>query len=101
MENQPQVIEENQHEVDVPILQKGEVKMFNKSGFTNPAPDKLKRVLTAIRYTLVGGITMIAGTDLFSGYQSKVICFILGVCILVCGGIELGVGVKPLPEEKI
>lgn len=100
MEDHPQLIEGNQHEIEVPILQKGEIKFMGGGGFSNPAPDKLKRVLTAIRYTLVGFITMISGTDLFTGYQSKVISFTLGVCILLCGGIELAVGVKPLPDEK-
>lgn len=91
---------EDEIEVSVPVIQQGKVKFMNASGFSNPAPDKLKRVLTAIRYTLVGLITAVAGTDLFSGYQSKVITFSLGIMILACGGIELATGVKPLPEEK-
>ena len=92
--------EKDQIEVNVPVLQTGEVKFMSKSGFSNPAPDKLKRVLTAIRYTLVGVITMISGSDIFSGGQSKLISFGLGIAILICGGIELGTGVKPLPDDK-
>lgn len=86
-------------EVNLPVVQHGEVKFLNKDGFVNPAPDKLKRVLTAIRYTLVSLITLIAGTDIFSPYQVKIFAFTLGVGTLICGAIELGTGVKPLPEE--
>ncbi len=84
----------DQVEISKPVLEKGTVQFMNKAAVNNPAPDKLKRVLTAIRYTFVGLITMVSATDLFSGYQSKVISFCLGVAILICGGIELGTGVK-------
>lgn len=87
-------------EVNTPEIVKGKVEFMSSASFGNPAPDKLKRILTAIRYTLVGMITMVSGTDLFSGYQSKVISFSMGVLILICGGIELATGVKPVPEDK-
>lgn len=87
-------------EVNLPAVQHGEVKFLSNGAFSNPAPDKLKRVLTAIRYTLVSLITMLAGTDLLTGYQVKLVTFILGLGILACGGIELGTGVKPIPEDK-
>lgn len=87
-------------DVNLPAVEKGEIKFLtSKAAFVNPAPDKLKRILTAIRYTLISLITLIAGTDLLSGYQVKVTTFCLGLAILLCGGIELGTGVKPLPEE--
>ncbi len=85
-------------EVSLPKVQHGEVKFF-KQGFLNPTPEKLKRVLTAIRYTLVSLITMFAATDLLSPYQIKITTFVLGVAVLICGAIELGTGVKPLPDE--
>ena len=87
-------------EVDVPTMQTGTVKFMTKSGFSNPAPDKLKRVLSALKYAFVGIITAVAGTDLFTGAQSKLISFSLGVAIYILGAIELGTGVKPLDEEK-
>ena len=87
-------------DVSLPAVQHGEVKFLNKDGFVNPAPDKLKRVLTAIRYTLVSLITMFAATDLLTSYQIKITTFVLGVAVLICGAIELGTGVKPLPEDK-
>ena len=43
---------------------------------------------------------MLAGTDLLTGYQVKLVTFILGLGILLCGGIELGTGVKPIPDDK-
>jgi len=93
-QNEPQKIE-----VDVPVVKTGTVEFMNKAGFTNPAPDKLKRVLQAIKYTLVGLITAVSGTDLFTGKQVKIICFCLGVAILICGGIEVGTGVKSVEQE--
>jgi hypothetical protein len=96
----PEEIIPQQIEVQEPAVKTGTVEMFNKAGFNNPAPDKLKRVLTAMRYTFVGLITMVSGTDLFTGYQSKVISFSLGVAVLICGAIELGTGVKSIDNEK-
>lgn len=90
----------NEIEVNLPVKQPGEVKFMSATAFSNPAPDKLKRVLTAIRYTLVGVITMISGSDIFTGGQAKLLSFCLGIAILVCGGIELGTGVKPLPDDN-
>lgn len=89
-----------EHEVNIPVVQTGTIQFMNKSAVTNPAPDKLKRVLTAIRYTFVSLITATAGTTLFTGNQSKVISFCLGVGIIVCGGIELGTGVKPSEDNS-
>ena len=96
----PEDNEPKQIEVNEPVVKTGTVEFLNKAAFNNPAPDKLKRVLQAIKYTFVGLITMVSGTDLFSGYQSKVISFTLGVCILICGAVELGTGVKSIDEEK-
>lgn len=89
---------EEKHEVNVPIQQAGTIQFMNKSAISNPAPDKLKRVLTAIRYTFVSLITAVSATDLFTGGQAKLISFCLGIGIIVCGGIELGTGVKPADE---
>lgn len=85
-------------EVDVPVEKKGTAK-FNFNQVGNPTPAKWKRIGAAIRYTLTGMITMVAGSDLFTGYQSKWICFILGLCILISGGVEVFMGVEP-PEKK-
>lgn len=82
------------HEVEVPVTKESTVSFMTPSGFSNPAPLKLKRVLTALRYFCVGLITAVSGTDLFTGYQSKIISFCLGVVILSLGAIELGTGVK-------
>lgn len=85
--------------VNVPVIQQGTIEILNKSAVQNPAPDKLKRVLTAIRYTFVSLITTVSGTDLVNGRQAKIISFCLGVCIILCGAIEVAVGVKPIEEK--
>lgn len=90
--------DEEKHDIDVPTSQAGTIQFLNKSAVSNPAPLMLKRVLTAIRYTLVSLITAISATDLFSGAQSKLISFCLGIGIIICGGIELGTGVKPADD---
>ncbi len=92
--------EPKQIEVDETVTKTGTVEFMNQAAFNNPAPDKMKRALAAMKYTFVGLITMVSGTDLFSGYQAKIICFVLGVFILICGGIELSTGVKSIEETK-
>lgn len=85
-------------EVAVPEMKPGKVEFMNEAGFKNPAPEKMKRVLAAMKYTFVGLITMVSGTDLFSGRQSKIACFVMGICVLICGAIELATGVKQSEE---
>lgn len=85
---------EETHEIEKSVEQKGTVK-FNLDQTGNPTPAKWKRVSTALRYSFVGMITMISGSDLFNGYQSKIISFTLGVCILITGAIDLFMGVEP------
>jgi hypothetical protein len=97
--------EENQQEpkpieITKSVTRQGEVVTFSRESITLPAPAKLKRWLAAIRYFLVTMITMVGGTDFFSGAQSKAIVFFMGVGILLTGAIEIGVGVKPLPDDK-
>lgn len=86
-------------EVATPEVKPGTVQIMNNAGFNNPAPMKLKRVLTAIRYTLVSLITAVGATDIFSGGQSKLIVFVLGLIIILTGGIELATGVKPIDDK--
>jgi len=91
---------EKEIEVDVPQMKKGTIQFMNKAGFNNPAPDKLKRVLAALKFSFVSIITMVSGTDLFTGYQSKIISFTLGLAIIILGGVELATGVKSIDENK-
>lgn len=92
--------EKDKIEVAIPSPQAGEITVLSKSAFKNPAPDKLKRVLSGIRYTLVAIMGTVAASDLFDGRQAKIITFCLCVAIGICGGIELSVGVKPLPDDS-
>lgn len=73
---------------------------FGSKGFGNPTPTLLARITKALRYFCVGLITMISGTDIFSGVQAKLICFCLGAFILLLGGIDMAVGVEPEKLEK-
>lgn len=85
-------------EVSHPVIQPGTVQVLNRAAFSNPAPLKLQRIVKALNYFVAGLVTTVGATDLFTGKQSKIICFILGVFILGLGAIELAFGVRP--EEK-
>jgi len=82
-------------EVSEQVMSKGKVQFMTPAAFSNPAPTKLKLALTVIKYSSTGVITMVGGSDMFSGGQAKIICFVLGVIIIVCGGFEMAFGVKP------
>lgn len=86
-------------EVDQPVQTPGKVQFMTAAGFSNPPPVKLKRILAALKYFCVSLITMVGATDLFSGRQAKIICFILGAFVLLMGAIEFATGVKPVEDE--
>lgn len=92
--------EENKVEIEKPVDTPGKVQFMTAAGFTNPPPAKLKRVLAALKYFTVSLITLVSATDLFSGRQSKIINFALGLSILAMGAIELATGVKPVDNEN-
>lgn len=79
---------------------KGKVRVLGK-GWANPTPTKLANITKALRYFMVGCITMVSGSDLFSGGQAKIINFCLGVGILFLGAVDLGVGVEPDKKQVI
>lgn len=82
-------------EVQETVVQRGTVGL----SFKNPAPDKLKRVIAALTYFCAGLMTTVGATDLFSGRQAKIICFILGIVILALGALGMTIGVKPAEEK--
>lgn len=86
--------EVEKHEVDVPTLKKGSISFMTSEGFNNPAPAKLKRVLTAVRYFLTSLIVMVTGAPIFTAHQATLISFCLGVAVLGTGAAELATGVS-------
>ena len=84
--------EKKEIEVDSTECSKGKiVGGFKAIGL--PTPTLLSRFMNWISNTCVGGITLVAGTDLFTQHQVKVICFILGAIALAAGGTKASVGV--------
>lgn len=81
-------------QVDTTKVTTGTVRVMGK-GWRNPTPTLLARVTKGMRYFAVGLITMVSGSDLFTGGQAKIVNFCLGVFILLLGGIDLAVGVEP------
>lgn len=90
MPEQPEPIQ-----VDTTKEEKGQVKFFTKGAFKGDTPTILARVTEGIRYFATALIATVGATDLFTGRQPKIICFILAVVILLCGTIDKAVGVVP------
>lgn len=82
-------------EVAENVIQPGTTQFMTKAAVTNPAPEKLKRIIKALNYFIAGLVTTVGATDLFTGGQSKIICFILGLVVLALGSLEFAFGVKP------
>lgn len=82
-------------EVDQTVISKGKV------GFSinSPAPKKLKAAIAGVNYFCAGIGTIVGASDLFTGYQAKVIMFLTGILVLAGGSILVMIGVKP-EEEK-
>lgn len=76
----------------------GNIK-FNLNQINNPTPEKWKRISNAARYFFVSLITMVSATDLFSTKESKIICFVLGVLVLMSGAIDVFLGVEPQKDS--
>lgn len=82
-------------QVDTTKEQKGEIKILTKGAFKGDTPTMLARVTEGIRYFCAGLVVTVGATDLLTGKQAKVVCFVLGIVVLVCGAIDKAVGVVP------
>lgn len=78
-------------EVDKPVIQEGKVVIK----FDGPPPRKLRMVCEAIIYFCAGMGGVVGATDLFTGYQAKIIAVVLSSVILACGAILKAIGVEP------
>ncbi len=90
-ENTP--IPEGVIEVKEPAMKEGEVQFMSKAAFDNPTPSKLKLAVKVLQGFCLSMITMVSGTTLFTGNQSKWICFVLGALALLFEGINKATGV--------
>jgi hypothetical protein len=81
-------------EVDKPVIKQGTVG-WHPAG---PTPKKLKDITDAIIYFCAGLGGIVGATDLFSGYQAKIMGLTLSCVILACGAVQKGIGVKPAEE---
>lgn len=89
--NQP--IPEGVVEVKEPVLKEGKVKFLSKGAFNSPAPSFVKLIVKTIQASCVGLITLVGGSDMFSGGQSKRIVFVLGVIAIISESIMKATGV--------
>lgn len=87
-------MEDKEIEVDKPEIQEGKIKFLGKAGFFNSPPTKLKIIVRAVQGTCVGIITLVGGSDLFSGGQAKKIVFLLGVLSIIAESILKATGVE-------
>ncbi len=86
-------------QVDTTKITKGTIKYFGNPNLQTPTI--LARCTKALRYFCVGLMTMVSGTDFFSGGESKKINFCLGAFILFLGGVDIMVGVEPEDKRSI
>lgn len=90
---------ENENEKEIPdgIQVEKSVISEGSAGFhpSHPTPVKLQLVCDVIVYSNTGLVTLVSGTDIFTGFQSKAICFILGAAAIVAGVVAKVIGVKP------
>lgn len=96
----PEISEEKDIEVAVPEIKKGSVQFMNKAAFNNPAPEKMVRILSALSDFCAAMVTTVGATDLFTGRQPKIICFILGAAMVAFRLMKGVIGVKPSTDEK-
>lgn len=82
------------------VISKGEVKFMTRTALSNPAPEKMKRIIKALNYFCVGIMGTVAGTDLFSGRQVKIIVFVVACFVIGIGSLEIVFGVKPAEEKE-
>lgn len=87
-------------QVDTTKQVTGKIRAFTKIAIFSPTPSGLARATKAVRYFSVGLITMVSGSDIFSGGQAKIINFSLGVFILGLGAVDLLIGVEPDKPQK-
>ncbi len=80
-------------QVDTTRMTTGSIKFFGDPKLSTPTI--LARCTKALRYFCVSLITMISGSNMFSGNQSKMINFGLSVFILFLGCVDIVVGVEP------
>lgn len=83
------------------IIKDAQVSFMTKKGFKNPPPQKLKMITDTIMAFCAGLTTSVAATDLFTGRQPKIICFILGVIWLACFAIQKGTGVTTSENKTL
>lgn len=95
MGTQEKSMPENTIEVDKKVLRKGTLGLHPKY----PTSTKLRLICETVVYTNAGVTALIGGSDIFTGYQTKVLVFILGLAALVAGGIIKVTGVKPASED--
>lgn len=86
-------------QVDTTKVTAGKIRIGGKGFLSRATPSMLARVNKALRYFAVSLITMISGTDLFTGGQVKITCFCLGVFILALGGVDILIGVETEKKE--
>lgn len=82
--------------ISQPAVVKGKVEFMTKAGRKNPPPARLKAWTDGIQAFCSGLVISVGATDLFTGYQAKLICFVLGAVALACFCIQKATGVKPV-----
>jgi len=87
-------IPEGSEVVDKAVIRKGKLGW----SWVNPTSKRMKVICQTIIFSNTGLVTLVSGSDLFTGYQSKAICFVLGAMGLIAGSLMKVTGVNPIEE---
>lgn len=87
-------IPEGSIETDKPTITKGKLGISWK----NPTSTKVRIICETIIGSNIGLTALVAGSDLFTGFQSKAIIFILSGVSIIAGAFMKSTGVKPAQD---
>lgn len=87
------------HEIEKIVPQKGKLRV-GWAGRKYPVPVNLARVTKAYRYFMLGMITTVAASSLFTAHQSAVFTFWGGSSALLSGTLDIIFGIEPVDSKQ-
>lgn len=83
-------------EVEKTVMKKGKLGFYPKY----PTSSRLRLVLETVVYSNTGLVSLVSGSDVFTGGQAKKISFILSAIGIIAGVFIKITGVKPYGKKK-
>lgn len=86
-------IDEETHEVEVPVTKKGTIEFATNAAFNSPAPRLLGLIMSVIQDITVGSTGLIVATDIFTAHDKNVIVLCLSIAYVICRAVNKSTGV--------